>query len=117
VASSTALLFEVIRMPLRPPGRPSPTCLPPQGMVALDYEIAHEQASSLGRAGRRVAETLAALAACERTAAGRDALVRDAAAAVWAYFVHREMIGFRRHDDAVRVYGIPRDVLARLGAG
>jgi len=104
-------------MSLRPPGRPTPSGLPPQGLVALDYEIAQEQASALGRAGRRVAESLAALAAVEKTGAGREALLRDAAAAVWAYFVQREMIGFRRHDDAVRVYGIPPEVLARLGAG
>ncbi len=102
-------------MSLLPPGRPSPTGLPPQGMVALDYEIAQEQASALGRAGRRVAEALAALAGCDRTAPHRGALLREAAAAVWAYFVQREMIGFRRHDDAVSVYAIPDEVLARLG--
>lgn len=104
-------------MSLRPPGHPSPTGLPPQGMVALDYEIAQEQASALGRAGRRVTEALAALAACDRTAAGRGALVGEAAAAVWSYFVQREAIGLRRHDEAIRIYGIPPEVLARLGAG
>jgi hypothetical protein len=104
-------------MSLRPPGHPSPSGLPPQGFVALDYEIAQEQASSLGRAGRRVAETLAALAGTETNAPNRDLLLREAATAVWAYFVQREMIGFRRHDDAVRIYGIPPEVLARLGAG
>ena len=106
-----------------PPGRPSPSGLPPQGLVALDYEIAQEQASSLGRAGRRVAETLAALAAAEggggaeTNAADRKALLGEAAAAVWSYFVQRETIGLRRHDDAIRTYGIPSAVLARLGAG
>jgi hypothetical protein len=104
-------------MSLRPPGRSTPSGLPPQGMVALDYEIAGEQASALGRAGRRVEETLAALAAHDGPKEARDALLREAARAVWAYFVQREMIGFRRHDDAVRVYGIPGEVLARLGAG
>lgn len=109
-------------MSLPPPGRPSPSGLPPQGLVALDYEIAQEQASSLGRAGRRVTQTLAALAAAERagaetSATDRDALLGEAAAAVWSYFVQRETIGLRRHDDAVRIYGIPSAVLARLGAG
>ena len=104
-------------MSLRPPGRPAPSGLPPQGMVALDYEIAGEQASALGRAGRRVEETLAALQAPAQNASDRDMLLREAAAAVWAYFVQREMIGFRRHDDAIRIYGIPGEVLARLGAG
>ena len=104
-------------MSLRPPGRPSPSGLPPQGFAALDYEIAGEQASALGRAGRRVVQSLAALAACDGPPEMRAALVRAAAEAVWAYFVQREMIGFRRHDDAIRVYGIPGEVLARLGAG
>lgn len=104
-------------MSLRPPGRPGSAAVPPSGLTALDYEIAGEQASALGRAGRRVEETLAALAATERAAPNRPALLREAAAAVWAYFVQREMIGFRRHDDAVRLYGIPPEVLARLGAG
>jgi hypothetical protein len=86
-------------------------------MVALDYEIAGEQASALGRAGRRVEESLAAFAAHDGPPETRDALLREATRAVWAYFVQREMIGFRRHDDAIRVYRIPGEVLARLGAG
>lgn len=104
-------------MSFSPPGRPTHPGLPPQGLVALDYEIAQEQASALGRAGQRVTESLAALAACPGPGAARDALVGEAAAAVWAYFVQREAIGLRRHDEAIRTYGIPRDVLARLGAG
>ncbi len=102
-------------MSLRPPGRPSPSGLPPQGFAALDYEIAGEQASALGRAGRRVAECLAALSACPGPPETRAMLLRDAAEAVWAYFIQRELVGFRRHDDAVRIYGIPGEVLARLG--
>ena len=104
-------------MSLHPPGRPTPSGLPPQGMVALDHEIAGEQASALGRCGRRVEESLGALAAYGGPKEGREALLREAAREVWAYFVQREMIGFRRHDDAVRIYGIPGEVLARLGAG
>ena len=103
-------------MSLHPPGR-SAAGLPPQGLAALDYEIAGEQASALGRAGRRVEEALAALAAAERNPSDRERHLREAAAAVWAYFVQREMIGFRRHDDAVGIYRIPGEVLARLGAG
>ncbi len=97
-------------------GAPSPAQLPKTGFGALDYEIAGEQAASLGRAGRRVAESLAALARCGEAGPERDRLLRDAADAVWSYFVLRELVGFRRHDDAVRVYGIPREVIARLGA-
>ena len=68
-----------------------------------------------GRAGRRVEETLAALAACGDPDL-REVLVRNAAEAVWTYFVQRESIGLRRHDDAIRVYELPGEVLARLGA-
>jgi hypothetical protein len=94
---------------------PAPNaCLPPIGALALDVEILGEEAAALGRAGRRVEETLAALAA--GAPSERDARLRDAAEAVHHYFILREMRGFRRHDDAVAVYRIPRAVLARLGA-
>lgn len=102
-------------MTLGPP-RASAAKTAPGSWIALDYEIAGEQASSLGRAGRRVAESLAALAACDGPRAVRDGCLREATDAVWAYFVQRELVGFRRHDDAVRVYAIPPEVLARLGA-
>jgi hypothetical protein len=42
--------------------------------------------------------------------------LRNAAAAVHAYFIQRELCGFRRHDDVIREMGIPRSVLVRLGA-
>lgn len=102
-------------MALRPPtGRGG---LDPMrtGIGVLDYEIAGEMASSLGRAGERVALAIAALSA---TGEGTDraAALRAAADAVYAYFIQRELCGLRRHDDAIREYAIPRAVLARLGA-
>lgn len=39
-----------------------------------------------------------------------------AADAVHAYFIQREFCGLRRHDGVIREYGIPREVLVRLGA-
>lgn len=92
----------------------SPATLPPIGALALDAEILGEEASALGRAGRRVEETLAALE--DAKADDRPARLREAAEAVHDYFILREMLGFRRHDDAVAVYRIPRAVIARLGA-
>ncbi|NLH82653.1 MAG: hypothetical protein GX458_17670 [Phyllobacteriaceae bacterium] len=92
----------------------SPASLPPTGTLTLDLELLAEEASALGRAGRRVEETLARLAAA--TAETREQCLRDAAEAVHHYFILREMRGFRRHDDAVAVYRIPGAVLARLGA-
>lgn len=83
---------------------------------AVGHEIAQEKASSLGRAGRRVEATLAALAAHQGDAAERRALVQEAADAVYACFIQRELIGLRRHQDVIREYRIPGAVLARLGA-
>lgn len=92
----------------------SPASLSPTGVVALDLEILGEEAAALGRAGRRVEETLADLAVA--TPAMRETALREAAEAVQHYFILRETRGFRRHDDAIAEYGIPRAVIARLGA-
>jgi hypothetical protein len=86
------------------------------GLDTLDYELAGEMASSLGRAGDRVEKAMAALSAHDARDAERVLLVRAAAEAVHAYFIQRELIGLRRHQDAIRDYGIPAEVLARLGA-
>lgn len=84
--------------------------------TALAHEIIAEQASSLGRAGRAVAASLEALAAFGGDGPDRAGRVQAAADAVFSYFVQRELCGFRRHDDAIRDYGIPREVLVRVGA-
>lgn len=86
------------------------------GLDTLDYELAAEMATSLGRAGRRVSETLAAFNAYEQRDEARVALRKAAADAVHAYFIQRELVGLRRHHDAIRDYAIPEEVLARLGA-
>lgn len=82
----------------------------------LDHEIAAEKASALGRAGEKVERTLALLGACEAGSGERRALVDAAARAVHAYFIQRELCGMRRHQDVIREYAIPREVLVRLGA-
>lgn len=86
------------------------------GVEVLDLELAGEMASSLGRAGEKVAQALAALDAYIVRDERRAELVKMAAAAVYAYFIQRELVGLRRHQDAIRDYGIPGEVLARLGA-
>ena len=79
---------------------------------ALEAELAGEGASALGRLGKAVEETLAAL-----NDTPEDALLLKAAAdAVWRYFVQREVMGLRDHRPAIRDYAIPRRVLLRLGA-
>jgi hypothetical protein len=85
----------------------------------LDVEILGEQASSLGHHGRLVEKAMAALVAFDAAGgdeAGRRALVRAAAKEVWAFFVQRELCGMRDHREVIRLYGIPPEVLVRLGA-
>jgi hypothetical protein len=91
---------------------------PPSQESALDllgHEILAEKAAALGRAGDRVAETLARLRDNQDETV-RPALLKDAAAAVHAYFIQRELCGLRKHDGVIREYDIPKAVLARLGA-
>lgn len=86
---------------------------PEAGTAALDHEILSERASSLGAAEQRVIKAIAALAS-----AGDDHAVQltQARQVVWQYFVQRELVGFRRHTDVIQDLGIPREVLAGLGA-
>ncbi len=81
----------------------------------LGHEILAEKAAALGRAGQRVEETLAKLRE-NGESEHRARLLKEAAAAVHAYFIQRELCGLRRHDAVIREYDIPRAVLVRLGA-
>ena len=103
-------------MALRPPTFSSGQGAAQSGLNVLDYEIAGEMASALGRAGRRVEETLALLRAEAPESEARPQRLRDAAEAVHAYFIQRELCGMRRHEAVIREYDIPKAVLARLGA-
>jgi hypothetical protein len=84
----------------------------------IEAEIAAEKASSLGHHGRLVEQAIAALKAFDAAgdAEERRVLVANAAREVWAFFVQREACGMRNHRDAIQIYGIPPEVLARLGA-
>src|SRR5690242_8835118 len=103
-------------MTLRPPQSLSGRGLAERSLDILGYELRAEQASSLGRAGRRVEATLATLRGFGGSAEARDELVRAAADAVYAYFIQRELIGLRNTAQTVRDYAIPGEVLVRLGA-
>ena len=89
------------------------TVRPDAGTAAIEHEILAERASSLGAAEQRVVKAIAAL-----TAAGADRAehLAEAQKVVWAYFVQRELVGFRRHNDVIQELSIPREVLAGLGA-
>ncbi|HEX4271150.1 MAG TPA: DUF6665 family protein [Rhizomicrobium sp.] len=83
------------------------------GEQRLLAEVAAEQASALGRLGRAVEHALHRLKTDSSEA--RDELLGHAAVAVWNYFVQREVIGMINHDQAIAHYGIPGEVLARVG--
>ncbi|RWM21034.1 MAG: hypothetical protein E5X53_04635 [Mesorhizobium sp.] len=82
----------------------------------LGHEILGEKAAALGRAGQRVDETLARLREHGDDGEHRARLLKDAAEAVHAYFIQRELCGLRKHEAVIREYNIPKTVLARLGA-
>lgn len=103
-------------MSFRPPSLFSPTGA---GVLsALDYELAAEKADALGRIGRKVEAALEALSAAQAEKAPREhceKLIDEAAELIWAFFIQREISGFRSQADAVRRYRIPREVLIRVG--
>jgi hypothetical protein len=87
--------------------------------ATLEYEIAEEKASALGRLGRRLEAALTALAACPRTANSdrkiRDSLVEQAGYALWLLAVQREACGLNNLAHVMQVYGVPNEVYARMG--
>lgn len=102
-------------MSLRPPSNYSPS-RQESAFDLIGHEILAEKAASLGRTGERAAAALANLRRHGQEPHGRDLLVKDAAAAVHAYFIQREVCGLRRHQDIIRELAIPAEVLVRLGA-
>lgn len=81
----------------------------------LAYELMAEKADALGRSGLKVEKALAALAACPGDDGQRELRLDEAAEAVWRFFIQREICGLRNQADAVRRYGVPKEVMARLG--
>lgn len=91
----------------------------------LDYEIVQEQASALGRMGRRLEQALAALR--EFDAADPDAgtsasaqearrtLVAKAGHALWMFVVQREACGLRDSRSIMREYKVPGEVQQCMG--
>jgi hypothetical protein len=114
-------------MSLRPPHASARTA----SACALDYEIAQEQATALGRLGRALESALAALAEHDSSrtlvtcppapapqfAAGttRARLVQDASETLWCLLVQREACGLRDPRPVLREYDVPAEVYARMG--
>jgi len=86
------------------------------GYATLEYEIAQEKASALGRLGRRLEAALAALAACPPTAtSNRKILVEQAGYALWLFAVQREACGLSAGAQVMQDYAVPSEVIARMG--
>jgi hypothetical protein len=108
-------------MTVRPPRQLASKIWTDNPAAALDYEIAQEKASALGRLGRALEAALGALrdfdARQNRDAAReqRRALVAEAGHALWLFVVQRESIGLRDTRQLMRDYGVPGEVQARMG--
>ena len=89
-------------------------------VLALDYEIAQERASALGRLGRALETALAALAEHDTAKPAADVrrkqLVQQASEALWCFIVQREACGLRDPRPVIRDYRVPAEVYARMGA-
>jgi hypothetical protein len=95
---------------------------------ALEYEIVQEQAAALGRLGRELERSLAALRAFDARHAGpaetlsqadrrRRGVLRAAAGhALWLFVVQREACGLRDSRTVMRDYKVPAEVEFRMGA-
>jgi len=82
-------------------------------MAPIEAELAGERAFSLGEAGKKVERLLAELETAPPSLA-EDAL-HDAATAVWHYLIIRESLHMFDHAEAMKVYGVPNRVLAKVG--
>ncbi|EJC83978.1 hypothetical protein Rleg4DRAFT_6255 [Rhizobium leguminosarum bv. trifolii WSM2297] len=106
-------------MSVRPPQSFRQSQQDRNGFNVLEYELMAERADSLGRHGLKVEAAIANLKAwtAERQSAeDREMLLNAASDAVWAFFIQREICGLRNNRDAIQRYGIPKEVIARLGA-
>ena len=102
-------------MALRPPSLPFQRFRPVAGDSALEAELAGEKAAALGRLARAMERSLARLSATPPGTPGRDAAVRAAAEDVWLFLVQREVCGFTDQGPVIEHYGVPAEVMARVG--
>ena len=94
-------------MSLRPP-RLGQVSVPGRdtGLSVLEAEMMSEAAAALARLTDP--EALAE--------AGREVLLRQAADAVWSFFIQREACGLKDQRQVIADLAIPRAVLVRIGA-
>ena len=80
------------------------------GMTVIEKELEGERASSLGEAGKRLENALLALGDFSD-----DELVHEAATAAWYYMIVRESLRMFDHKQALKIYGVPDRVMAKVG--
>ena len=86
---------------------------------ALERELVGERANALGRIAASMEQALEELRQFDRDGvndpAARAELVAVAAERVWFYVVQRESLGWYRHEEALRFYGVPAELILRMG--
>ncbi len=82
-------------MTVRPPKALGPNFSTAGAFNVLEYELMSERADALGRHGLKVEKALAALAALKGDVARdlRERVLDEAADAVWAFLIQREICG------------------------
>ncbi len=90
------------------------------GADAIRVEIAKEQAEALGRAERKLLAAREALGRLDAGATGakpgeRERALRRYAEALTSFVVHREACGLRDAAFVFAFYGVPGEVIARMG--
>ena len=88
--------------------------------TAIELEIAREQASALGRAGRKLRLSLESYQdRCNENLTEQEdrLLIKEISANVWALLLQREFLGFTEGNiDWVRAhYSIPKAAIEHLG--
>jgi len=91
--------------------------MPAHHLDALEHELQSEKAATLGRVAAKMEAACAALRELDARGevAGRDELVAQAAEFVWFYVVQRESMGWRDHREALALYMVPPELVARMG--
>ena len=88
--------------------------MPADLLAGLEAELKNERAIALGRAGKKIEVALAELQTGVPGIAEAE-LIDIAATAVWHYIISRESLGMYDHKEALKIYGVPDRVLARVG--
>jgi hypothetical protein len=85
--------------------------------------VREEAAATLGRAGRKLQEAVAALADFDRDAAAhmelpaaRRPLLQEAALALWECVVQREAVSITNHDLLDQLYGVTPELWRLMGS-